>query len=73
MTNKQTIEGVAIPSKRIDEHGNERSLDSPYELGVYCSVIGLYRSDNPFRRDDKFNRRRWLQGYNDHQREVQGA
>lgn len=67
MNNNHAAPDVILPSKRIDEHGNERSMDLPYELGVYYGVIGLYRSDNPYRRDDKFNRRRWLQGFNDNQ------
>lgn len=56
---------IVMPAARIDEHGNRRDMDSPYEQGIYYFVIGLYRSQNPFRRNDKFNRRRFDQGYND--------
>jgi len=51
------------PSKRIDSDGNERDMNSPYELGGYYCTIGLSINDNPFLQSDKFNYQRFRDGY----------
>lgn len=56
---------VLQPTYRIAPDGSRRSLDSPYEQGLYFGTIGLYRSGNPHPRDDKLNRRLWEKGFND--------
>ncbi len=58
---------IIQPNKRIDSDGNERDMDSPYEQGIYFSVIGASILENPFGHDEEFNRRRFIQGFNDHQ------
>ena len=52
-----------IPSKRIDRDGNERDMESPYELGGYYCTIGLTVAENPFLPSDKFNHRRFVKGF----------
>lgn len=52
-----------IPSKRIDSEGNERDMESPYELGGYYCTIGLSITDNPYHQADEFNHRRFNDGF----------
>lgn len=59
-------EKVIMPAARIDRDGNPRDMGSTYEQGIYYSVIGLHLSQNPYPRNDKFNRRRFEQGFKDH-------
>ncbi len=59
------MKDLPMPAARIDADGNKRTMDSPYEQGVYFFVVGLSRSDNPFELSDAFNRRRFDQGYTD--------
>ncbi|QHJ79587.1 MAG: hypothetical protein [Caudoviricetes sp.] len=56
---------IAMPAKRIDSDGNERDMDSPYEIGGYYFTIGLPISENPFPQHDEFNHRRFQNGYRD--------
>lgn len=56
---------IAMPSKRIDSDGNERVMDSPYEIGGYYCTVGLAISENPFPQHDEFNHRRFQDGYCD--------
>lgn len=56
---------LAMPSRRIDADGNERGMESPYEMRGYYCTIGLPISDNPFQQDDEFNHRRFQDGYRD--------
>lgn len=54
---------VVHANARIDEDGNVRNVDNPYEEGIYCAVIGLDLSDNPYSSEEEFSRRLWLRGY----------
>lgn len=56
---------VTLPSKRIDSDGNERDMQSPYEVGGYYCTIGLPIHENPYPQSDEFNHRRFLDGYRD--------
>lgn len=56
---------IPMPDKRIDADGNERDMDSPYEMGGYFCTIGLPITENPYSQADTFNHRRFLDGFRD--------